>query len=249
VRGTTIAGEIKLAASEPVVDRAGTVDGPGRPGSGGRRGRPPTASPDDVLALVTELYLAGQRVDVTVVAARLGLGRATIYRWFGSREALLGEVVARQLELLVERKRAHVRRRGAAGILEVLDCVNQTLIRSRAVRRLLDQERDGAMRMLTSSAGVVEPRAVACIQALIEQEMAGGYEPPTDPETLAYALVHLRHAFLWNDATGGVRGDYERLRDVQAALLGIPRKGRRRTDADDRLPELGQARRSPDRSS
>lgn len=223
MRGAAIATETKRATNEPVTDRPGIVDRSARPRTAGRRGRPPTASPDDVLALVTELYLAGQRVDVTVVAARLGLGRATIYRWFGSREALLGEVVARQLELLVVRKRAQVRRRGPAGILEVLDRVNQTLIRSQAVRRLLEQERDGAMRMLTSSAGVVEPRAVGCIRALIEQEMARGYEPPTDPETLAYALVHLRHAFLWNDATGGVRGDYERLREVQAALLGIPK--------------------------
>jgi AcrR family transcriptional regulator len=204
----------------------GANDAPAdRPVRSGKRGRPATASPDDVLALVTEFYLDGQRVDVTVVAARLGLGRATIYRWFGSREALLGEVIARQLELLVTRKRAEVRRRGAAGLLEVLDRVNRTLIRSRAVRRLLEQERDTAMRMLTSSAGIVEPRAVACVEALIEQEMAsGGYEPPTDPATLAYALVHLRHAFLWNDATNGVRGDYERLRAVQAALLGIPRR-------------------------
>ena len=180
-----------------------------------------------MLALVTELYLDGQRVDITVVASRLGLGRATIYRWFGSREALLGEVIARQLELLVARKRAEVRRRGAPGLLEVLDRVNRTLTRSRAVRRLLEQERDNAMRMLTSSAGVVEPRAVACVQALIEREMtAGDYEPPADPATLAYALVHLRHAFLWNDAAGGVRGDYERLREVQAACWAS-RAGRR----------------------
>jgi AcrR family transcriptional regulator len=179
-----------------------------------------------VLALVSELYLEGQRVDVTVVAARLGLGRATIYRWFGSREALVGEVVARELELLVARKRSQVRRHGPEGLLEVLDRVNQTLTRSRAVRRLLEQEHHGAMRMLTSSAGVVEPRAVACVQSLIEEEMAlSGYEPPTDPATLAYALVHLRHAFLWNDATSGVRGDYERLREVQAALLGIHSQG------------------------
>jgi AcrR family transcriptional regulator len=203
----------------------GEIDAPvERPARSGRRGRPATASPDDVLALVTELYLDGQRVDITVVASRLGLGRATIYRWFGSREALLGEVVARQLELLVARKRAEVRRRGAAGLLEVLDRVNRTLTRSRAVRGLLEQERT-AMRIFTSSAGVVEPRAVACIQALIEQEMmSGDYEPPADPATLAYALVHLRHAFLWNDATNGVRGDYERLREVSAALLGIPDK-------------------------
>ncbi len=180
-----------------------------------------------MLALVTELYLQGQRVDITVVAARLGLGRATIYRWFGSRDALLGEVIACQLELLVARKRAQVRRRGAVGLLDVLDAVNQTLTRSRAVGRLLEQERRGAMRLLTSSAGVVEPRAVACIQGLIEEEMASGYEPPADPATLAYALVHLRHAFLWNDATSGVRGDYERLREVQAALLGIRTKPRR----------------------
>jgi AcrR family transcriptional regulator len=213
MRGTAIGAETKFPAGDATVDR---------PNRTGRRGRPATASPDDVLALVTELYLDGQRVDITVVAARLGLGRATIYRWFGSRETLLGEVIARQLELLVARKRAQVRRRGAAGLLEVLDRVNQTLTRSRAVRRLLEQERHGAMRLFTSSAGVVEPRAVACVQALIAEEMASGYEPPADPATLAYALVHLRHAFLWNDATSGVRGDYERLREVQAALLGIP---------------------------
>jgi len=219
MRGSAIAAGRNL----PVAEAAAA-----RPSEGARRGRPARASRDDVLAAVTELYLYGERVDVTVVAARLGLGRATIYRWFGSREALLGEVIARQLELLVAHKRAEVRRRGASGLLEVLDRVNQTLTRSRAVRRLLEQEPHSAMRMLTSSAGVVEPRAVACIQALIEEEVARGYSPPADPETLAYALVHLRHAFLWNDATSGVRGDYERLREVSAALLGIPAKGRRR---------------------
>ena len=86
---------------------------PDRPGRAGRRGRPATASRDDVLGLVTELYLDGQRVDITVVASRLGLGRATIYRWFGSREALLGEVIAHQLELLVSAQ-AGSRSAGAA---------------------------------------------------------------------------------------------------------------------------------------
>jgi AcrR family transcriptional regulator len=201
--------------------------------TGAKRGRPATASPDDVLALVTELYLDGQRVDVTVVAARLGLGRATIYRWFGSRQALLGEVIARQLELLVARKRAEVRRRGAAGVLEVLDRVNRTLTRSRALQRLLEQERDSAMRMLTSSAGVVEPRAVACVQALIEEEMTSGrYTPTVDPATLAYALIRLRHAFLYHDTVAGIRGDYERLLAVQAALLGVPAATARRVNAD-----------------
>src|SRR5947199_10153967 len=124
--GAAIRTETNPGASDGTVEAL--------PARAGKRGRPATASPGDVLALVSELYLEGQRVDVTVVAARLGLGRATIYRWFGSRERLLGEVIARQLEQLVARQRAQVRRRGAAGLLEVLDRVNRTLTRSQAVR-------------------------------------------------------------------------------------------------------------------
>ncbi len=139
-----------------------------------RRGRPATASREDVLRLVREQFLNGERVDLTVVAARLGLGRATIYRWFGSREMLLGQVIADELERLHARKRREVRRRGAEGLLEVFDRINRTLTRSQALRRLLEQERDSAMRLLTSSGGLVQPRAVACTKALIDAEVLPG---------------------------------------------------------------------------
>jgi AcrR family transcriptional regulator len=172
-------------------------------------------------------YLAGERVDLTIIAGELGLSRATIYRWFGSREALVGEVIARELELLIERKRADVRRRGAAGLLDVFDRVNRSLSRAAALRRLLDQERDGAMRLLTSSGGVVQPRAVAAVQALIDDEVASGfYDPPAAPRTLAYAIVRLAEAFIYNDAAIGIRGDHDALHEVEAALLGIGRPRR-----------------------
>lgn len=198
--------------------------------SEGRRGRPATASRAEVLELVRRHFLEGERVDVTEIARKLGLGRATIYRWFGSREALLGEVIASELEQLVAVQRGRVRRRGAAGLLEVFDRTNRSLSRSRALRRLLEQERDAALRLLTSSGGPVQPRAVACIEALIEAEVeAVAYEPPTDPGALAYAFVRLAEAFLYNDAAFGIRGDWERLHQVEAALLGVaPSVGRDR---------------------
>jgi AcrR family transcriptional regulator len=194
-----------------------------------------------VLRVVTEQYLTGQRVDVTVVARQLGVGRATIYRWFGSRESLLGEVVAGELERLIAAKRAQVTRRGAIGLLEVFDRISRSLARSPALRRLLEQERTVAMRLLTASDGVVQPRAVACIEALIAAEVAAGtFDPPADPGTLAYAIVRLAEAFLYNDAAIGIRGDHERLRDVEAALLGVPaRTWRDSTDGDDRVPAPG----------
>jgi AcrR family transcriptional regulator len=164
----------------------------------------------------------GARVDLTVIARRLGLGRATIYRWFGSREALLGEIVAQELEQLVAAERRRTRRRGAPGLLEVFDRVNRRLASSPALRALLEQERDVALRMLTSSGGPVQPRAVALVGKLIEREVANGtYVPPTDPTALAYAIVRLAEAFLYNDVAIGIRGDWQRLRQVEAALLGV----------------------------
>ena len=57
------------------------------PATTAKRGRPATASPNEVFQTVRRQYLDGTRVDLTVVARSLGLGRATIYRWFGYDEA------------------------------------------------------------------------------------------------------------------------------------------------------------------
>lgn len=188
--------------------------------------------------MAREQYLSGQRVDVTVVARSLGLGRATIYRWFGSRERLLGEVIADELESLIARKRREVKTPGVEGLLDTFDRINRALARATAVRRFVEQERAGALRLLTASDGEVQRRAVRRITALIEaEEQAGEYEPPADPETLAYAIVRLAEAFLYNDAAFGIRGEHARLRDVQAALLGAPRSsGHRPAPRQPRAP-------------
>jgi AcrR family transcriptional regulator len=190
--------------------------------SGAKRGRPATASRDDVLRAAREQYLNGQRVDLTIIARELGLGRATIYRWFGSREVLISEAIYQEFELLLVRKRRDAPGRGAPWLLEVLDRVNRTLSHSSALRRLLEQEQLVGLRLLTSSGGHVQPRVVASIQALIEEQVrTGAYKPSVSPQTLAYTLVRLMEAFLYNDAAVGIRGDHERMREVQAALLGV----------------------------
>jgi hypothetical protein len=50
----------------------------------------------------------------------------------------------------------------------------------------------------------------------------GRYDPPVEPSTLGYAIVRLAEAFLFNDAALGSRGDLDRLREVEAALLNVP---------------------------
>jgi len=192
-----------------------------------RRGRPATATRQDVLRAARAQFVAGRRVDVTIIARDLRLGRATIYRWFGSRDRLLADVVATELETLVSRARDEVDEHGAAGLLEVFDRVNRRIAGSEALRRFVERERAAALRLLTASDGGVQSRSVAAVAELIAAEAAAGrYEPPADPQTLAYAIVRLAEAFLYNDAAFGIRGDHVRLREVEAALLGVRPRSR-----------------------
>ena len=189
-----------------------------------RRGRRPAASRDNVLEAALHRYLRGRRIDVRAIAGELGLGRTTIYRWFGSREGLVGETVARAAEPLFDEARASARGRGGAALLDTFDRINRGLATAPALRSFLELERD-ALRILTSSAGVVQPRAVAKIQSFIDDGVRdGSYDPPVDPATLAYAIVRLAEAFLFNDATAAMRGDVDRLREIEAALLGVVHK-------------------------
>ena len=55
---------------------------------------------------------------------------------------------------------------------------------------------------------------------MIDAEVqAGEFVAPITPDVLAYAIVRLGEAFLYNDAIAGIRGDTGRLRQVEAALL------------------------------
>lgn len=187
-----------------------------------RRGRPPAASREAVLRAAMRRYLGGERIDVQAIAAELGLGRTTIYRWFASRENLIGEVLVTAAGPLLEKARAEARGRGGPALLDTFDRFNRRLAEDRPLRQFVEQERDAALRIISSSAGTVQPRMVERIAGLIEDEVrAGTYEPRVDPDTLAYAIVRLAEAFLFNDAVVGIRGDVERLREVEAALLGV----------------------------
>ncbi|MFN2616989.1 MAG: QsdR family transcriptional regulator [Thermoleophilaceae bacterium] len=195
-----------------------------------RPGRRPGASREEVLQAALERYLRGRRIDIRAIAAELGLGRATVYRWFGSREDLIGEVLLRAAQPLLERARLEARGRGGRALLDTFDRFNRSLAKARALRQFIDQEHDAALRIIYAGDGRVQPGLVDRIVELIEEEVDGGrYEPPVDPSTLGYAIVKIAEAFLFSDTVAGVRGDVDRLREVQAALLGVsPGRPRRR---------------------
>src|SRR5205807_2768592 len=53
---------------------------------------PAGPTPVDALRLARDAWLHSRRLDMGALAAELGTSRATLYRWVGTRERLLGEV-------------------------------------------------------------------------------------------------------------------------------------------------------------
>ncbi len=169
---------------------------------------------------MTECFLAGRRIDIQAVCADLGLSRATVHRWYGSRDDVIGAVL---VELVVPLFRGIERAghgTGADRLVDVFERQLRALAKAPAFRSFLASEPGAAQRILTAPDGVVEPQVIALIREMIETEMDRGYEPPADAEVIAYAIVRMGESFLYADAASGFRGDFHRLRSVYATLLG-----------------------------
>jgi AcrR family transcriptional regulator len=175
-----------------------------------------------VLALARAHWLDCRRIHVQAIAAECGVGRATVYRWFGSREGLIGEAMMGVFEARVADARAAVGGRGGEALLDTLGLIYRGLVAAPHIRTFIDRERATALPLMTSSRGPVHPRIVELIRDLIDGEVEhGDYRSPTDTTTLAYVLVRMAEALLFNYEDDDLPKDLERLREVQAALLRV----------------------------
>lgn len=186
-----------------------------------KRGPAPGATREEVLELARSRFLEGRRVDVQAIAAERGVGRATVYRWFGSREGLIAEAMLGVFERRVADARAAASGRGATALLDTLDQIYRGLSVAVNIRAFIEREPAVALPLMTSSRGPVHPRVVELIRDVIDTEVeSGDYVAPTDTATLAYVLVRLAEALLFNYEFDEVPKDVERMREVTAALLG-----------------------------
>jgi AcrR family transcriptional regulator len=184
------------------------LDGGGRP------------TPLDALRLGRRRWLAGERLDMGALARELGVSRATLYSWVGSREKLIGEVIWSFAEAGVRQARDEAGGTGADYVVDVVDRFAQLNAAFEPLRRFIEQDPELALRILTSKDGPVQGRMIAVARELLaEQIEAGALSPALDVDTLAYLMVRVNESFLYSDLITGSEPDVDKGVEVVRVLL------------------------------
>lgn len=183
-------------------------------------GSTPKAGPEDALSLAREQFLSPERIDMSTLADDLGVNRVTLYRWFGSRDRLLVEVVWSLADGMLTDAQRSARGRGSDRIVRVVGRFLDAVIGNPGWRRWLEEEGEHAMRLLTRRETDFQPRLIAAVEELLCAETAtGALDVPVDLHELAYVIVRLIESYTYLDLITGERPDARRAEPILRMLL------------------------------
>jgi len=192
----------------------------------------PTAP--DAFRLARRTFLAGDRVDMQTLARTLHVDRVTVYRWVGSREQLLTEILWSLIEPTIANLReVHCRPGSAAGTspesaagtgpspaAAVVTGTVRAVIANPGMQSFIDREGDLALRLLTTKASGFEARLVELIADLVRQEAEAGRLIAVIPaDDLPYVLVRIMESYVYLGLITGEHPDPDRAARVINALL------------------------------
>ena len=174
----------------------------------------------DALRLAKRRFLAPERIDMSALAAELGVNRVTLYRWVGSREQLLVEILWSLTLGNLAAVRAEVRETGAERVVQVVLRFLENVIDNPGMRRLLSEEGELAMRLLTLRDSGFQPRLIDAFEELLREEAdAGRLDLPADLHDVAYVIVRLIESYTHVELILGERPDARRAEPILRMLL------------------------------
>ncbi|QTX05996.1 QsdR family transcriptional regulator [Agromyces archimandritae] len=168
-------------------------------------------------------FIEGRRIDMSALAASLGVDRSSLFRWVGNRDALLSEVLwSLAAPTLVQAETAAAGLTGAERVAAVLTRFVDDLIGADYFRDFLRREPARALRLLTTKESQIQRRYVATADWLVRRELGdaplGG---AIDPPALAYLLVRVSESFSYADLIAGDPPSTERARTAFRVLLRV----------------------------
>ncbi|GBE66057.1 hypothetical protein MFM001_25190 [Mycobacterium sp. MFM001] len=178
--------------------------------------------PDPLTAfrIARRWFMAGRRIEMRELAAELGVNRATLFRWVGSRDDLLAEILWSLAEPTLAMAVDGAPGRGGQRIVAIMDRFATILDEADYFRDFLRREPERALRILTTRASAVQQRLVAAVEIILREEITHAQlKPPLPPHDLAYLIVRIVESFLYADIITGEQPDIAKAKQAISALL------------------------------
>jgi AcrR family transcriptional regulator len=157
---------------------------------------------------------------MSALSEELGVNRVTLYRWVGSREQLLVEVVWSLAQRTLEKNDRSVRATGAERVVRIVTRFLADVISNQGMRRWLADEGELAMRLLTRHDTDFQPRLIDAIEDILREESdAGRLSLPVELHEVAYVIVRMIESYTYLDLITGEEPDARRAEPVLRMLL------------------------------
>jgi AcrR family transcriptional regulator len=174
----------------------------------------------DVFALARQRFMAGERVEMGAIAEELGLNRVTVYRWVGSREQLLVEVLWSLAEPTLNHERERVNARGSERVVQILTSFIVAVISNKGMMRFVSEEGELAIRLMTRPESGFQPRLIGWVHDLLEEESSvGRLDLPGELGDCAYGLVRVIESYISLDLITGGKPDPSRAEHILRLIL------------------------------
>ena len=181
---------------------------------------PPRVTPLDALRAARNMWLEGQRIDMGALARQLQISRATLYNWVGDRERLTAEVLWSIAERTIAEGRRRAKGSGPAYVANVNRFYLTALADYEPTRRFIERDPEFALRVLTGNRTPFQARLIAAVRELIEEQtQSSEWQPPLDPETLAYLLIRIGASFIFNNLITGAEPDLHKAVQASRVML------------------------------
>ena len=182
--------------------------------------RPERAGPLDAFKLARRKWQDGERIDMSALARKLGVNRVTLYRWVGSREQLLVEVIWSLAERTLEKLSAKVKARGAERVVQIVTGFIDAVNTNPGMQHWLAEEGEQAMRLLTLRDPGYQARLVEWNERLLREEAGKGrLQLPADLHEVAYVIVRLIESYCYLDLITGEPPEARRAEPILRMLL------------------------------
>ncbi len=175
-------------------------------------------TPVDVFRMARRRWLKGQRLNLAELAKEAGIGRATLFRWVGSKDLLMQEILWSLYEPIFREAVEAAGGSGPAHVVEVHRRVIRNVLLAEPMQRFINQDPDYALRILTSSSTVLHERTVAIAREHLEQCVEKGeIRLPIPAHRFAEIITRINKSLMYGDQAD----DYAQAIDEAGTLMEI----------------------------